>query len=95
MRMMIVADIDEETQKMKKLGRPKVNLATNSEVMIQESTGPRADRATSKKRQVLEIKENKKIHYDTRKRIEKAKRLDSLRSNYSRKPENPPEDLNN
>lgn len=43
-----------------------------------EGTGQLVER----KRLTSKIQENKKVHYDTRKKLEKAKRLELLRENY-------------
>lgn len=94
--MSIVAEIEEQTEKLKKLGRLPVESKPRPGALIQETTSPIANsQVVAKKRQVLKIQENKKIHYDTRKRLEKKKRLEILRSDYSNQPKKPLEESNN
>lgn len=81
--MTIAADIEEETEKLKKRKQLSMVPLLIPETLVQETANPKGrGQLVEKKRRNLKIQESKKIHYDTQKKLEKTKRLDSLRSNY-------------
>ena len=94
--MIIVGEIDEETERLAKLKRPPKGPLVRPELVVQETQSSKGKKqVAAKKRQVLKIQESKQVHHETRKKLEKKKRLESLRANYSTKLRGPSEESPN
>lgn len=84
--MTIMADIEEETERLKKLKRPTKASLVRPEPVIQESSSAKGkEQVSAKKKQTFKIQENKAKGYYAKKKEEKNKKLQYLRENYTAK----------
>jgi hypothetical protein len=82
--MMIVADIEEENERLKKIKQPTKAPLVRPEAVLQKTSSPKRNKQVSaKKEQTSTIKKNKEKGYYAKKKVEKTKRLDRLRANYA------------
>jgi hypothetical protein len=94
--MMIVANIEAETERLQKLKRPtKAPLVRPKPVPKKDQVRKGSKQAIDKKKQTSKIKEKKKLGYYAQKKIEKNQKLKKLNEDYHARRDNTLEQSNN